>query len=57
MPLREIRKRTFRPQDINTRFFKLVDGNYFHEVPFEELEKRYFECKKEIEEAEKKEEK
>lgn len=50
MPLRE---RKTRPQPINTRFFKLVDGMYFHEVSFEELEKKYFECKKEIEEKEK----
>lgn len=52
MPLRE---KTYKPQPINTRFFKLVDGTYFHEVPFEELEKRYFECKKEMDKAEKKE--
>lgn len=45
-------KKTYA-QKMNTRFFRIVDGSYFQEVSFEELEKRYFECKKEIDEAEK----
>ena len=52
MPLRE---KTYRKKEVNTHFFKLVSGTYFHEVSFEELEERYFECKKEKEELEKEE--
>jgi len=52
MPLRE---KTYRKKEVNTHFFKLVSGTYFHGVSFEELEERYFECKKEKEELEKEE--